>query len=243
MPRRSRVVIPGVPHHITQRGNNREPVFLAPDDRRHYLDLLGRHASHCGARILAYCLMTNHVHLIAVPDSEDSLARTLGRTHSEYALELNRKKKRSGHLWQNRFFSCPLDMQGLLSATRYVELNPVRARLVDLPWLWPWSSARAHIASDDLDDVLDRRWIEQYHGWNFEEWKEILADGMLEEQSEAVRRATRTGEPLGSQEFVAELEHRAGRRLRVLERGRPRREPRSPEGTTAQGLLFAGGDG
>ena len=137
MPRRARVVIPGVPHHVTQRGNNRQPVFDSPDDRRRYLELLGRHAERCGARLLAYCLMTNHVHLIAVPDRETSLAQALGRTHSEYALALNRAQGRSGHIWQNRYFSCALSASHLWSAVRYVELNPVRAGLATAAWEWP----------------------------------------------------------------------------------------------------------
>ena len=102
MPRRPRVIIPGVAHHITQRGNNRQPVFLAPEDYPRYLDLLRRYAARYGARVLGYCLMTNHVHLIAVPDKESSLAQTLRCAHSEYALELNRTEGRSGHIWQNR---------------------------------------------------------------------------------------------------------------------------------------------
>jgi putative transposase len=137
MPRRPRVILPGVAHHVTQRGNNREPVFRSSDDRRFYLELLGRHAAHYGARILGYCLMTNHVHLIAVPEREDSLARSMGSTHSEYALALNYAQGRSGHVWQNRFFSCPLEESHLLRALRYVELNPVRAELASAPDGWP----------------------------------------------------------------------------------------------------------
>jgi len=239
MPRRPRVVVPGVAHHVTQRRNNRQPVFLSPDDHRRYLDLLTRHASKCGARILGYCLMTNHVHLIAVPEAEGSLGRALGRAHSEYALALNRDAGRSGHIWQNRFFSCPLDWQHLLSAMRYVELNPVRANLVEAAWDWPWSSAFAHSVGSASDRVLDCRWAEPFGRWDFEEWREILAAGVNYGESEAIRRATRTGEPLGSREFVARLERRAGRRLRVGERGRPRRQPPSQEDAAAQGCLSA----
>jgi len=105
VPRRPRSVFPGVAHHITQRGNNRQPVFFSSDDRRLYLDLLCHHGARSGARFLGYCLMTNHVHLVAVPEREDSLARALGRVHSEYTLALNRTEGRSGHLWQNRFSS------------------------------------------------------------------------------------------------------------------------------------------
>jgi putative transposase len=175
MPRRPRIVIPGAPHHVTQRGNNRQPVFLSPDDRRLYLELLGRHAGRCGARVLAYCLMTNHVHLVAVPEQEDSLAEAFGRTHSEYALALNQAEGRSGHVWQNRFFSCPMSGSHLLNAVRYVELNPVRARLAAVAWEWPWSSARAHAKAGVLDTLLSCHWTGYFGRWDHTGWKEILA--------------------------------------------------------------------
>src|SRR5258708_2652033 len=141
MPRRPRSVIPGIAHHITQRGNNRQPVFHSPENRRLHLDLLAHQNARCAVRLLGYCLMTNHVHLVAVPEHEDSLARALGRVHSEYALALNRAEGRSGHLWQNRFFSCPLDESHLRAALRYTDLNPVRAGLAEMPSDWPWPSA------------------------------------------------------------------------------------------------------
>jgi putative transposase len=225
MPRRARFIVPGAPHHITQRGNNREPVFFAPEDYEAYLDCLTRQARLHGLRLLGYCLMPNHVHLIAVPDHEHSLARALGGAHSEYALALNRAQARSGHLWQNRYFSCPMDGGHLLAALRYVELNPVRAGLTAAAWDWRWSSARSHTVERAQDGVLDYRWPEYFDGWSYGEWREILAAGGAEGEEEAVRRATRTGEPLGSRRFVAELERRSGRRLRVLERGRPKRLP------------------
>src|ERR1035438_793046 len=150
-PRRPRVVVPDFPHHITQRGNNRQLVFLTPDDWRRYLDLLARRAPEEGARILGYCLMGNHIHLIAIPEAEESLVRTLGRVHSEFALAVNRSQGCSGHVWQGRFFSCPMDEEHLRAAMRYVELNPVRAKLVATAWEWPWSSAQAHIRDGTLD--------------------------------------------------------------------------------------------
>ena len=136
MPRRPRAVFPGVAHHITQRGNNRQPVFFSDDDRRFYLDLLSHHATRSGVRVIGYCLMTNHVHLVAVPEREDSFARALRHAHSEYALARNRADGRSGHLWQNRFFSCPLDSSHLMAALRYTDFNPVRAALCLQAWDW-----------------------------------------------------------------------------------------------------------
>jgi len=141
VPRRARSVFPGIAHHVTQRGNNRQQVFLSTSDYELYLKVLARHCRSCGVAIAAYCLMPNHVHLIAMPEAEDSLSKALGQTHAEYALAFNRSEGRSGHLWQNRFFSCPLDRDHLAQAQLYVELNPVRAGLVDEAWQWGWSSA------------------------------------------------------------------------------------------------------
>ena len=225
MPRRPRIILPGAAHHVTQRGNNRQAVFHSSDDRRFYLDLLARHAAHNGTRIQGYCLMTNHVHLIAVPERAGSLARTLGGTHSEYALALNHAHGRSGHVWQNRFFSCPLGESHLLCALRYVELNPVRAGLAAEPAGWLWSSARAHTVERAVDPVLDGACLEYFGRWDYGEWREILSAAVSGRDGDSIRRATYTGEPLGSREFVAALERQAGRRLQVLARGRPPKKP------------------
>ena len=155
MPRRPRVVIPGVPHHVTQRGNDRQQVFFSTANRSLYLSLLARHSARYGAKILGYCLMNNHVHLIAVPECEDSLAKTLARTHSEYARSVNHTQERTGHLWLNRFFSCPMGPTHLQRAMLYVDMNPVRAGLVTTPWDWLWSSARAHVLESAGDPVMD----------------------------------------------------------------------------------------
>jgi putative transposase len=238
VPRRARVIIPGAPHHVTQRGNNRQPVFRSAACFQVYLDLLARHAVRCGVRILGYCLMPNHVHVIAVPERETSLARAFGRAHSEYALAENRETERTGHLWQNRYFSCCMDGSHLLKAMCYVELNPVRAKLVANAWEWPWSSARAHTVDNAMDAVLGRHGEEYFGGWNSAEWKEILSARMSADEAEAVRRATRTGEPLGSRGFLAEMERQTGKRLRVLERGRPKNARESAIDVARQGSLF-----
>jgi len=231
MPRRPRTVFPGVAHHITQRGNDRQPVFFSTGDHRFYLELLTRHCARSSARILGYCLMPNHIHLVAVPEREDSLARALRHAHSEYALAHNRAYGHSGHLWQNRFFSCPLDESHLMRALRYIDLNPVRAGLVGQPWDWPWSSARAHGTEGVSDAVLDSLWTEYCGGWNYGEWREILLAGADNNEAEAIREATRTGEPLGSREFMRRLENLAGKPLKVLARGRPRRAPMAVAGS------------
>jgi len=232
-------VLPDIAHHITQRGNDRQPVFFSAEDRRLYLDLLAQHAAAHGTHILGYCLMTNHVHLVATPDREDSLARTLGQTHAEYAQALNRSRERSGHLWQNRFFSCPLDSSHLENALRYVDLNPVRAGLIAVAWEWPWSSARGHCGAGAGDLVLDPDWETRVGAWDRARWQALLATGMTDEDCAKVRRATGTGEPLGPRYFIRRLEQKAGRRLEVYGRRRPktRSGAGAPEGI--QECLFA----
>jgi putative transposase len=145
----ARVVIPGIPHHITQRGNHRETVFFSDDARSLYLTTLAAHAQRYGARIPGFCLMSNHVHFGAVPEKPDSLAKAFGRTHNDYARWLHVRQGRGGHLWQNRFFSCRLDAGHCWAALRYVEHNPVRAGLTSAADDWPWSSARAHVTGVD----------------------------------------------------------------------------------------------
>jgi putative transposase len=166
--------------------------------------------------------MTNHIHLVAVPERENSLAQCLARVHSEYALARNRAEGRCGHLWQNRFYSCPLDERHLITALLYIDLNPVRAGLTATPCEWPWSSARAHTVELARDVVLDCDWAGYCRFWDYREWRDLLLAGMPDGESSAVREATRTGEPLGSPEFVVGLERQVGRRLRLLPRGRPK---------------------
>lgn len=155
MPRAARLVICNVPHHCTQRGNNRQIVFDCDDDRLIYLDLLGRYCCLYGVAILGYCLMSNHTHTIAVPRFEDSLADALGDTHGRYAQHWNAKRRTAGHVWQARFYSAPMDTQHFLDTLRYTELNPVRARMVELATHYPWSSARAHCTGHDDSGLLN----------------------------------------------------------------------------------------
>jgi putative transposase len=155
MPRLARAIAVGFPHHITQRGTNREAVFFTNTDRAVYLDLLRTSARRASLRILAYCLMPNHVHIVAVPDQPDALAVALRRAHGRYANYLNARRGRTGHLWQNRFYSCALDRDHLAVALRYVERNPVRASFVENAEQYAWSSAAAHLAGIDSREILD----------------------------------------------------------------------------------------
>jgi len=145
MPRLARTVAVGSAHHITQRGNNRQDVFFVDDDRRVYLELLAEQAEKYGLEIQGYCLMTNHVHLVAVPRTAEALAKAVGRTHFRYTQYINRFHKRSGHLWQGRFYSCALDTRHFWLAMKSIEQNPVRARLCRKPWRYEWSSAGVHV--------------------------------------------------------------------------------------------------
>ena len=144
MARLARVVVPELPHHVTQRGNRRQQTFFCDDDYRRYLDLMRQWCTQYQVQIWAYCLMPNHVHLILVPPSEDGLARAVGEAHRRYTRHVNFREGWRGHLWQGRFASFVMDEAYLLAATRYVERNPVRARLVDRAADWPWSSAGVH---------------------------------------------------------------------------------------------------
>ena len=221
MPRVARVVFPGVPHHVTQRGNNRQDVFFTDDDRREYLRLLSEQSRRFELSVLGYCLMTNHVHLVVVPAQKNSLARAIGRTHYLYTLYLNRRHSRSGHLWQNRFFSCGLDEKHAYCALRYIELNPVRARIKKQAWTYPWSSAAAHCGEGEAHDALDLVWWRK--NWDSGKWREELACGQPVAESNALRNNTRTGRPLGSSSFINKLEAALKIRLHPLPVGRPRK--------------------
>ncbi len=166
MPRRARVVFEGVVHHITQRGNYRQSVFEDDSDKRKYVEFIREYSEKYGMKIYAYCLMSNHVHFIAAPVKEDSLAMTFKYSNMRYSSYFNKKNRRSGHLWQGRFYSCPLQFEHALEALRYVERNPVRARMVELPWEYEWSSAREHVGfnaeidtstKDEGNKSVDRR--------------------------------------------------------------------------------------
>lgn len=144
MARFARVVAVDFPHHVTHRGNRQTDVFLSDEDRLLYLRLLAQYGQSAQLDIWGYCLMSNHVHLIVVPRSEDSLARGVGLAHRRYATLLNKRNGWSGHLWANRFFSTPLDETHQWQAIRYIERNPVAAGMVAQSENYPWSSARSH---------------------------------------------------------------------------------------------------
>jgi putative transposase len=221
MPRRARVVIPNAPHHITQRGNNKQAVFFVDDDRMKFLNLLGEQSKRFGLIIDGFCLMTNHVHIIATAANEYSLAKTMGRVNLLYSQYISYMHGRTGHLWQNRFYSCPLDTNHYFTALSYIEQNPVRAKMVRYPWTYRWSSAAFHIGRENEFHLMDRkRWQCQSSGL---EWKNILRTKMGKPDIDRVRIHCRTGRPLGTDKFISKLETMLGRRLRALPIGRPKK--------------------
>ena len=223
MPRPPRIVIPGIPHHITQRGNYRQQVFYRDADREFYLRLLADFSRHYGVSIEAYCLMENHVHLVAVPQAVHSLARMMQRLDSEYARWIHFHRNKMGHLWQARFHSVALDIQHFWAVMVYVEQNPSRAGLVEVPWQWRWSSARAHVGEAKEGFLNLLRWRTEHTA---ETWKRCLELGLREAAlEERIREATIRGWPLGSDEFCDRLESELG----VKSRPRPSRKPPKKE--------------
>jgi len=221
MARAARIVINDCPHHLTQRGNNRQDVFFVDDDRKAYLRFLANQCRRHGVGILGYCLMTNHVHLIAVPRRIDGLAKAIGRTHWLYAQYVNRLHRRSGHLWQNRFYSNPLDNEHCLLAMRYVERNPIRAGICRIARRYPWSSAAAHCGEKDAAGLLDTKgWKELADGMD---WEAQLSVDLPAEERQRLLRHVQTGRPLAADGWLSKLELALGRRLRPLPVGRPKR--------------------
>jgi putative transposase len=216
-------VIAGCAHHVVQRGNNRQDVFFVDSDRETYLEYLRDAGERFGLKVEGYCLMTNHVHLVVTPEQETSLAEALKRTNQLYAQYVNHMHHRSGHLWQDRFFSCALDLAHLWRALAYVERNPVRAHLCRKAWQWRWSSAAAHCGGGDPSGLLDG--VSWKHDMNVKQWRQKLERPEDERWIASFRLASSRGRPMGRDAFVAKLETLIGRRLRPLPRGRPRKEP------------------
>ncbi len=218
MARLARLVVPGLPHYVTQRGNRRLPVFFGDDDYRAYVALLAESCAKAETQVWAYCLMPNHVHLILVPADADGLRAALGETHRRYARRVNLRADWRGHLWQSRFASFPMDEAHLLACARYVELNPVRAKLATSPRGWRWSSARAHLAGKDDGLVRVAPLLERVA-----DWRAFLAGGIDEAERAEIRAHERTGHPLGDRAFFSRLKARLGRDVAPRRPGRPRR--------------------
>jgi len=209
MTRLARVVVKGIPHHVTQRGNRRQPTFFRPEDYTTYLDLMAAACIEHDLEVWAWCLMPNHVHLVVVPHAPEGLALGIGRAHWRYTRAINFRENWRGYLWQGRFASCPMDGPHTLAAARYVERNPVRAGLVAQAWDWPWSSAAAHVAGR-CDRLVKAGGP---FGAEVADWRAFLVTEDDEDMLRRLRRHGRTGRPLGSPSFVTDLEQCLSRPL------------------------------
>jgi putative transposase len=206
--RLARVVIPGIPYHITQRGNRRQPTFFDDSDFALYRDLLAEASRKAGAEVWSYCFMPNHVHLIVVPADEDGLRRTFADAHRRYTGFINARHRWTGHLWQGRYGAVAMDEAHLIHAARYVALNPVRARLCDRAEEWQWSSTRAHLSGSDDRLVTVAPLLERVG-----DFAAFLGSEEDQQATRALRTAETTGRPVGGSEWVEQLERRAGRSL------------------------------
>ena len=215
MPRLARLVIPGVPHHITQRGNRRQRVFFSNDDKALYIKILKDQGAKKGLQFWSYCLMDNHVHLICVPKLPDSLSLGIGETHRRFTTIINARENWGGYLWQGRFHSCPLDEWHLILAARYIEQNPVRAGIVKKPEDFQWSSARAGVTKTRDGLISENNPLASQKNWRI-----LLKEALSENDLDLIRKHSRTGRPLGSEEFIRRLERTTGRLLMIQKPGR-----------------------
>ena len=214
MARLPRIVVPGYPHHITQRGNRRQKTFFKNEDYRHYIRLMAQWCDNYGVEIWAYCLMPNHVHLIAVPNDESILAKAIGEAHRRYTRYINFREGWRGYLWQGRFSSYAMDQQHLIAAARYVELNPVRGGIVTYPADYRWSSAKAHLSHTDDDLVKTKPLLNIVSNW-----KRLLESGLPETDRDIIKMHRKTGRPLGNEDFLDTVEKLTGRKVRPQKPG------------------------
>ncbi len=217
MPRQARIVIPNTAHHITQRGNYGQSVFDNVNNYEKYCEWINKYAQENSVEIIAYCLMSNHVHFIVIPKEEKSLAKLFNNTHMRYAQYLNRQRKLKGHLWQGRFYSCILDEAHLYRAIRYVENNPVRAKIVKEAWKYKWSSAADHTQERAKPIVQLKRLRRR------SDWKEYLKEED-NEITKDIRIKTDRGLVVGTDNFVDKLEKHLKRSLKCLSQGRPKKD-------------------
>ena len=220
MARLPRVVLPGIPHHVTQRGNGRGRTFFEDGDFALYLDLLAEAAERAHSEVWAYCLMPNHVHIVLTPSDEDGLRRTFGELHRRYTGYINARRRTTGHLWQGRYGSVAMDEAHFVTALRYVALNPVRARLVERAQDWEWASTRALIAGASNRFVAVEPALERVG--DFAAFLGAAFDEALDYA--ALRKAESVGRPVGSKEWLAEMEARTGMVLAPQRRGPPARK-------------------
>ena len=216
MARMARAVVPGYPHHVTQRGVRSMPVFFSDEDRRRYVELLAANAERFGLEFWAWCLMTNHVHFLVVPKAADSLARGIGDAHRRYTRQINLREGVRGHLFQERFrsYAVPRDAHAV-AVGRYIELNPVKGGLVARAEDYAWSSARYNVGESDADALVFKRALGELAA----PWAEVLRDGEKDAERRRIELHSGTGRPMGEEKWVRGLERRLERRLQALPAG------------------------
>ncbi len=219
MSRLPRIIVPGVAHHVTQRGNRRQRVFWVDDDFGLYKDWLAKSCRQNGVEVWSYCLMPNHVHLILVPADDTGLSRAIGETHRRYSSYINARLRVTGHLFQGRFGSVAMDELHLLAAFRYVAMNPVKAKMVAQASDWAWSSTKAHLSGKDDGLVSVRPLLDRVDNVS-----EFLAATPEQELEFALEKGQSIGRPLMEESALVELERKLGRPIRPAKRGRPKRK-------------------
>jgi len=227
VPRTARIIAPSYPHHVTQRGLDKQQVFFSDEDYRDYLRILQEETRRNGVSIWAYCLMPNHVHLVLTPSTKDGLGRAVGETARRYARASNRRRDHDGHVWHTRYYSVTMDERHLLEAVRYILLNPVRANLRKSAGRWPWSSYGAHAAG--ADDVIEASPIAGRIG----SIAAFVAVGMARDAADKIRAGTLNGRPLGDERFVRTIATTLGRIVSARPRGRPPTRAKTPGRTKA----------
>jgi len=225
MPRVARLVIPGYPYHITHRGNNKQTIFITEEDKRKYLYLFEEARKKFNMKVIAYCIMNNHVHYIAIAQDALSFARTINTAHMGYARYFNHKYSCVGHLWQGRYYSCILDDAHLIAAVRYVERNPVRAGIVSKPWDWVWSSAREHLELEYKGIIL----LENVNVYiPLSSWREYIDMPDLDTDIREIRKQTFAQRAWAEDSFKDLIETKYGVQLKSKKRGRPKKLGTSP---------------
>jgi len=218
MARIKRIVIPNTPHHITQRGVRSMNIFFKHDDYIYYKELLYKQCKEHNVKIISYCLMTNHMHLIAIPKHKESLAKAIGETHRLYTRKINFEQKVKGHLFQERFYSTPLDDEHLLNAIKYVEQNPVKAFMVKYPWDYKYTSCLYRLNLLKEDNLLSSHSIIN----NIENYKEFLQTN--NKQEKIIEEKTRTGKPCGDDDFYDKIKSLTGIDYKNKKAGRPKKD-------------------
>ncbi len=216
MARQARIVLPDTPHHITQRGNRGENVFFEKSDYEAYLTFLAEECADKGVSIWSWCLMPSQIHLIAVPGKQNALGRALGEAHRRYTRRINERNGWRGHLFQDRFFSYPMDENHLLDAARFIETLPVFAGVAPTPESYLWSSARAHVK--DREDKLLSPEKPLLHF--VPDWSAFLQESPVEQDPKAIERHLQTGRPRGNDNFLNAVESMVGRTVRPQKPGR-----------------------